>query len=313
MPGRVHSASMLGNKGPAVEKRLAWIGQLCAEIDRRRLLDDYRTIPMKNYEIGMTQLYCDNVDDRAGIQKSKEAVRTVAFPKPLCLNVDAKASESYRSNTSSNNSRQHRYRPPVSQLLRADGAVSFTVEHGGVVVMWGPNTPWSARVPCASPPRTLEMQYLLFEGASQPLHSSSAHRSAGEQKAVRRCGLEEFLQYHNWSVLFVERISGSEEPTTASLEIRRGGRNRLWTSSAHWLWMASWSAWTLTSRSQFHYGCQCQQCWLRSPACSSETPDPGRWPLTSSAYLPSMIVPSTSTRDVLPFRPSRRARAWEAV
>lgn len=75
------SASMLGNKGPAVERRLAWIGQLFAEIDRRGLSEDYRTIPMKDYEIGMTQLYCDNVDDRVEIQRFKKTLRSIEFLK----------------------------------------------------------------------------------------------------------------------------------------------------------------------------------------------------------------------------------------
>lgn len=68
---------MLGLKGIAVERRLAWIGQLYTEIDRHGLIEDRRTIPMKDYEIGMTQLYCDHVDDRTDIERSQEAARTI--------------------------------------------------------------------------------------------------------------------------------------------------------------------------------------------------------------------------------------------
>ncbi|POS77959.1 hypothetical protein DHEL01_v203645 [Diaporthe helianthi] len=71
------SASMIGKKGTAVSKRLSWIGQLYAEIERRGRMDDRRTIPMKDYEIGMTELYCENVQDCAGIEKSQVAIRTI--------------------------------------------------------------------------------------------------------------------------------------------------------------------------------------------------------------------------------------------
>jgi hypothetical protein len=73
------TASMLGDLNTAVYKRLDWIVQLIREIERREDMDDFRTIPIKDYEIGMTELRCTDVNSHAGFEQSQRAITAVEY------------------------------------------------------------------------------------------------------------------------------------------------------------------------------------------------------------------------------------------